>query len=214
MQVLVPEIYVRRLKVIHAVATKRIYGAEAVITTTETPEGKFETFMTIGKVTRKYCEVPLRTAATIETIAIYQSLRYITNVLGYRIIDLNYPTLSKLMSDLNKQSTHMTLLQCCVSNAEEHVEQLYEGFPSLDEDFTAAAYNLDNIGHLRQSMQHLQIMIQNYRTDIFRLCNEFTEAKVLHAYHLVFPFQEHCSPAFDPKKILFSYTGEVLLRAC
>lgn len=79
----------------------------------------------------KYNEIPLKTEATIEAIAVYQSLRYITNVLGCRVKDLNYSVLAALVSAINSQTVDMSLLQFCVSNIWEHAEQLFEGCPSL-----------------------------------------------------------------------------------
>lgn len=187
----VPQTYVTRLKAIHAFATHQVYGNKAVFTTTETNRSKFETFMTIGKVTRRYCQVPLPTAATVETDAICHSLKYLTNFLGYKIIDLNYPTLARLVPDLNRQSTQMTLLQCRVSNAEEHAQQLYEALPSLHEDFSAATASVDNIGHLYSSMQRLNTRIEDYHTKIFTLCAALVEAKVPHKYH-PFPLLHRC----------------------
>lgn len=78
-----PPSYATRLRTIHTIATEHVYGAEAIVTTPETPQGGFETYITIGDYIHKYREIPMKTASTIETIAIYHSLRYITNVLGY-----------------------------------------------------------------------------------------------------------------------------------
>lgn len=108
--------YATRLRTIHSIATKKIYGVEATITAAETSEGRFEAFMTVGKIKRRYIEMPLKSATAIETIATYHSLKYITNVLGYKIIDVNYPTLSQLVSAINKQNEDTALLQDCVQH--------------------------------------------------------------------------------------------------
>lgn len=41
--------YTARLKTIHAAATRYAYGSEAAVTTMETPEATFETYITISK---------------------------------------------------------------------------------------------------------------------------------------------------------------------
>lgn len=191
MQVPVPETYVKRLKVIHAVATKQVYGSEAIITTTETTEGKYEAFLTIGKVTRKFNEIPLPTPATIEAIVIYQSLRYITNVLGYKIVDLNYPTLSSLISAINKQTTQMSLLQCCASDIQEYTEQLYDHFTGLQHNSAATLNNCDKISHLKQGIQQLCIIIQDFYNDILKSCNAFTDAKVRYPHYPILTFMSY-----------------------
>lgn len=126
-----PPSYATRLRTIHTIATEHVYGAEAIVTTPETPQGGFETYITIGDYIHKYREIPMKTASTIETIAIYHSLRYITNVLGFRIIDLNYPTLAMLMSAIHKGNSDIILLQSCVNAIITHSQNIYEAFIQL-----------------------------------------------------------------------------------
>jgi len=83
MQTAVPPAFASRLKTIHAAATEKVYGQQAVVTAHETVPTKFKAFITMGNLTAHYNEGPCANAATAETLAVYHSLRYITNVLSY-----------------------------------------------------------------------------------------------------------------------------------
>lgn len=181
-----PPTYVSRLKTIHAAVTKHVYGAEAIITTPETSEGKYETYITVANHTHRYNEIPMKTAATIETMAIYQSLRYITNVLGYKIVDLNYPTLSMLVSTINKHNADIILLQTCVSAISGHTETMYEGFIHLQDEFNMITTDDEDIQHIHTLMDQMMTYIENYRSSITDLFHQFMDSKVIQMHSTTF----------------------------
>jgi hypothetical protein len=67
----------------------------------------------------------------IEALTIYYSLKQISNVLGYHIVDLNYPVLSQVLTSLNNLSVHIGLLESCASYVTADIGQVYEGFNRL-----------------------------------------------------------------------------------
>jgi hypothetical protein len=52
-----------------------------------------------------------------EADAIYRYRRYQTNIVGYNIVDLNYPTLAKLVCEINKYNEEVNELLLCATNA-------------------------------------------------------------------------------------------------
>lgn len=99
-------------------------------------------------------------------------------MVGYRVIDLNYPTLSALISALNRHGMHMTLIQCCASDAQDYIEQLHDPFPALHDEFIAEAHGFDNILHIHEAMQRLSVILDKHCSNITALYNDFTDAKV------------------------------------
>jgi len=155
--------------------TKAVYKTEGIITTTETRTGKFEAYMTLQNSTRKYDEAPQKTPASIEASAIYYFLRQITNVLGYQIVDLNYPTLAQVMTDLNNLSLHMSVSQCCASNVITDMDQIHRTIHEILDEYTTSSNtsrSLDN------DVAELNNTINKYYDNITNLSNEFTYWKV------------------------------------
>lgn len=86
-----PQQYTARLKTIFAAVLQEVHAAVPTIATQATLEGNFITCISGNNFHHEY-----RSAATIglheaEADSIYQFLRHRTNVLGYNIVDLNYP---------------------------------------------------------------------------------------------------------------------------
>jgi tryptophanyl-tRNA synthetase len=88
-----------------------VHKTETTITTAETSTGQFEAFVTMQNKTHKYNDVPYKNEASVKAAAIYYSLKQMTNILGYQIIDLNYPILSQLVTATNDLTIHIGLLQ-------------------------------------------------------------------------------------------------------
>jgi len=65
-------------------------------------------------------------AQATEAQAIYISLKHVTNVLGYKILDLNHPTLSRMICDKNRCNGQINLLEACAiwSNPSGRVEEV------------------------------------------------------------------------------------------
>jgi hypothetical protein len=187
--------YTARLKTIHVAATRYAYGSEAAVTTMETPEATFETYITIKNQTYWYNEMPLKTAPTIEAIAIYESLRYITNVLGYRIIDINYPTLAAMVSAINKYNKDILLLHSCVNSITGYIESMYEAFLHLQNKFIVPPYHSNNSAQILQIITQVVAMVEEHRTAITDSFHQFMESKVTLTYliqHLFSPPTSTC----------------------
>lgn len=177
-----PGSYVTRLKIIYAAVTKKIYGVESILTTTDTPEGKFEAFVSIGGMRSKYNEIPQKTAATIEADTIYHCLRYSTNVSGYKIVDLNYPILSQLLATMNRQSLDINILESSIFGITEYIDGLYDGVLHLGNEFSG----IEDIEHLQNAMEKFADAIQSYYNIITRLCTQFMDLKVSKLSPLIF----------------------------
>jgi len=179
LQVPVTDSYTKRLKQIHAAATKQVYGNEAIVTTTETAKGRFQTYITIRDQTYRYREIPLKTAATIEAIAIYESLRYITNVLGYKIIDLNHDTLATVVSAINNYNADIVLLQSYISAITTETEDIYEGFLQLENLFIIEPWSTTNSpADFTRLINPIIAAVQHHHTAIKNIFDEFTSSKV------------------------------------
>jgi len=178
MQVPVPSTYVTRLRVIHAAVSKAVYKAQSIITTVETAAGQFEPFMTRQSLIQKYNDLPQTTPASIETLAIYYSLKQITNVLGYQIVDLNHPTLAELIASINNLSVHMSLLQCCVSYVREDINQIYETFNHLYNEYDMASDEINDITYIHDAMKRLDDTMTAYHSHIISSSDDFTDSKV------------------------------------
>jgi hypothetical protein len=108
----------------------------------------------------------------------YQSLRYISNVLGYKIIDHNYPALLQITRELNKQTSQMVLLQYCASTAQQHAGQLFTDFSSLHDQFKSTQLSCTTFLRLTEAMDHLRTIVDAYYLPITPLYDNFTEATV------------------------------------
>lgn len=140
--------------------------------------------MTIGNITSRYNEVPLPNAATAETLAICHSLKYITNVLGYQIIDINYPTLAALVSAVNQHNAVMNGFEYCISNFRANAEQRRQLCLVLHSDFTEAAAYIPNSGTLCIAMDRLAIAATKYYDNLQTLFTQFEKDKVhIHVIH-------------------------------
>jgi len=178
MQVPVPSSYTTRLKVIYTVATQAVYKAEATITAIETSTDQFEASVNIQGSTHKYSDVTYTNAASVEAAAIYYSLKHITNILGYQIVDLNYPTLAQLIVSINSLSLHIGLLQCCVSYATADMSQIYESMGHLLNEYSMTADDIPNTKYLDDAMKELDDTITNFHKSINSSADHFIDSKV------------------------------------
>lgn len=125
-----------------------------------------------------YNDVPMSSAAAAEANAIYQSLRYITNVGNYKILDLNHSTLTMLMSSITRQDTDLILLQTCVNAMIGHCETVYESFLHLQDEFTVAATDTEGIQHIEKLIDQLMSYVESYHTSMVDAFHEFMHFKV------------------------------------
>jgi len=68
-------------------------------------------------------EMKKMSAQATEAQAIYISLKHVTNVLGYKILDLNHPTLSRMICDINRCNGQINLLEACATYGPIQVEE-------------------------------------------------------------------------------------------
>ncbi|CAD6220795.1 unnamed protein product [Miscanthus lutarioriparius] len=108
-QIPVPPTYADRLKVIFNSAVDKIHRTKHLIETLKRQENRFETYITIGNFTLRYYGDHEKTATAMEAAAIYYSLKHITNVQGYKIVDLNFTTLAKLVSDIDTWNARINM---------------------------------------------------------------------------------------------------------
>jgi hypothetical protein len=62
-------------------------------------------------------------AQATEAQAIYISLKHVTIILGYKILDLNHPTLSRMICDINRCNGQINLLEACATYGPIQVEE-------------------------------------------------------------------------------------------
>ncbi|CAD6249987.1 unnamed protein product [Miscanthus lutarioriparius] len=60
-----------------------------------------------------------------EAVSICRFLRPATHVLGYSVVDQNYPTLAKLVSEMNRYNEQIAELQTCADKAVGMLKQRF-----------------------------------------------------------------------------------------
>lgn len=178
-QVPIPPSYISRLKIIYAIVTKTIYNAEGIITSTETSPGHFEAFMTIHGTTLKYNDLPQKYAASIEALAIYYSLKQMTNVLGYQIIDLNYPVLSQVWASISNLSLHIGLLEECVLDITTNISSVYTELMHLINQYTMTSSTIKNANYLDNTVHQLACTMTALYNSIISSSDDFKNLKVI-----------------------------------
>jgi len=144
----------------------------------ETQEHTFETYVTIGNFTRKYSGGHEKSAASMEADAIFYSLKHISNVLGYRVIDLNYPTLELMVADIdtwNRQINRLQFLQTLIVN---QTKQFYEQIEESYQEINFQPLNHHHFQHLTRDMSALFNMCHNYCSSIKMLSQNCDYEKV------------------------------------
>jgi hypothetical protein len=113
----VPPNYTAHLKIILDAVVQKIHGTSPTITTEATESGNFITYISARNCNECYKSPPMIRKDEAEADAIYRYRRYQTNIVGYNIVDLNYPTLAKLVCEINKYNEEVNELLLCATNA-------------------------------------------------------------------------------------------------
>jgi hypothetical protein len=157
----VPTNYTSRLQIILNVVAHKIYGTSTTINTEATSNGNFITYISNQKFSDHHKSVPMVTQAEAETDAIYRFLRHKTNVLGYNIVDINYSTLVKLVSEINKYNEEVNELLLCASKAATKIEQVHKDISKIHRDFLQKI-RYGNIIELTTLLNNLLISTETY----------------------------------------------------
>lgn len=179
MQIPVPPCYVTRLQIIHAIVTKTVYTAKATVTSIETSPDKFKGFMTIADSTLSYNCLPQKNAASVQALTIYYCLKQITNVLGYQIIDLNYPILAQLITSLSTLTLHIGLLEECILYVTHDTTPIYIAFRQLLDEHHIVPGITQNTNCLYSTLNELHDSMQNFYNTIIYSSDEFMNLKVI-----------------------------------
>ena len=89
------------------------------------------------------------------------TLRHKTNVLGYNIVDINYSTLAKLVSEINKYNEEVNELLLCASKAATMIEQVHKDIRKIHRDFLQKI-RYSNIIELTTLLNNLLISTETY----------------------------------------------------
>ena len=73
---------------------------------------------------------------------------------------------------------YIILLQTCVNNITAHTEKAYENFIYLQNELSMAANYVQNSSDLQDAMNQLIVVLQDHRSSITQLFDEFMESKV------------------------------------
>lgn len=115
-----------RLQIILNTVSQRIHGTSATVTTEATATGNLITYISAPNCHECYKSSPMISKSEAESDAIYRFLRHKTNVLGYSILDLNYPTLANLVSEINKFNEEINELLQCATKAATMMQQVHK----------------------------------------------------------------------------------------
>jgi hypothetical protein len=103
-------------------------------------------------------------------------------VLGYKILDINYPTLAAMVSSVNKYNTDIISLQSFVSTVAEHTANMYENFLQLQNLFNKALSAVNNPVQLEPSMNQLIGSVADHYMAVNNFFHTFMHSKVLYLY--------------------------------
>lgn len=88
-----------------------------VISTRATENGGFSTTIRGSGFKRVYVPIKTMTMFDAEAVGICRFVRSATHVLGYSVVDSNYPVLARLVSDMNTYSEELAELQTYADKA-------------------------------------------------------------------------------------------------
>lgn len=122
------------LRAILGVITRRFHKIPVSVHTRQATNGSFHTSIKgDDEFERKYKATKTMTLFEVEAVAICRFLRPATNVLGYSVVDQNYPILARLVSDMNRFGEQMAELQICVAKAGGMVHRAHESIKDVHE---------------------------------------------------------------------------------
>jgi len=89
------------LRAILDVIVKKFHKTTVSVTTATTADGNLCTTIDGTTFRRRYKPAKPMLLFEAEAVAICRFVRPVTHVLGYSIVDANYPTLARLVSEMN-----------------------------------------------------------------------------------------------------------------
>lgn len=196
LQISVPLEYAHRLKTIFSCVIQRVHRTAPIIETVATPDHHFETLhnrLTVGNFTRRYYGAHEKNSAGIEAAAIFYSLKHISNVLGFRIIDLNYPTLAKMTIHIDKWNACTNMLQLIIKYMVNETNELYQQITHACEAATSLQLQIPAFQHIDSAASQLCDILNRYCSDIISLCKDADNHKVIYILLL------HCLPKFKDR---------------
>lgn len=176
LQIAVPQTYADRLKVIFNTTVDRIYKTKLIVETLKRQENRFETYITIGNFTRRYYGEHEKTTTAMEAAAIYYSLKHITNV---RVIDLNFPTLARLVSDINRWNAQISMFQLFNNFCLKQTKKIYEDIAHAYHGVNLEELSTKNFCCFNQATTTLFQTMDQYYENINNLCYTFDSCKVI-----------------------------------
>lgn len=114
----------------------------------------------------------------MEAAAIYYSLKRISNVQGYKIVDLNYPTLAKLVSDINRWNVEINILDMSIILAMTQAGQMYQKIDSAHQGLDLQILHNNQSQHLGEVIGKLLETLDQYCTEMNMLSQDFKDCKV------------------------------------
>jgi hypothetical protein len=99
-------------------------------------------------------------------------------VLGYQIVDLNYPILAQVVTSLNNLSLHIGLLQSCASYVTTDLDEACKGFNRLLKEYNVASHSIESINYLDNAVAKLGNSMKSYYNKIITLADEFSSSEV------------------------------------
>lgn len=126
--------YSTRLKVILSAVVQHLNGAPPTVTSEITSTGNVMTYISGNNFEKSYKSAPMVPTDEAEATAIYKFLRHKTNVLGYNIVDLNYPTLVNVVSQIDKYNQEVNELLLCARKAAVMIQNVHRSISKAYEN--------------------------------------------------------------------------------
>ena len=166
------------LRAILDVIVKKFHKTTVSVTTATTADGNLCTTIDGTTFRRRYKPAKPMLLFEAEAVAICRFVRPVTHVLGYSIVDANYPTLARLVySEMNRYSEEVAELQTCVDKAVGMMHRARESIKDVHEMLTLQAPRED-IEDLNDSVGELLTSIKGHCTTVDRALAAFRHYEV------------------------------------
>lgn len=172
------------LRTILNVIVGKFDGTMVSISTRERTDGSIRTRIKGSTFYREYIPTKTMTLFEAEAVAICRFLRSMTHVLGYSVVDQNYPSLARLVADMNGYNERMAELRTCVDKAVGMIHSTHESIKDVHEMLTLQVPR-EEIEELSSSVGDLLSCIEGHWTAVNQVFTAFKQDEVCTAsvYH-------------------------------
>lgn len=165
------------LKSIIYTTVQHTHGTQALIITEPISDGRFLTSISCLAFKHRYKSAASVPSIEAEANAMYEFLRYLTNVARYSVVDHNYSTLSDLIDQVNRYDISMASLQLCVKKAAHMIRAVYSSIADMHKGLQKHPH-AQYLTHVTAPVQVLLGSLQDYCAATRHIQQAFQRDKV------------------------------------